>query len=147
MLLWVAVMQHTRGPGPAGALHCPSRIGHILLITDAAGCLGCFNSVCPLSCRLPFFLIVSESPILSVSSPLHPSASPKCSTSHLPPSATLLCTPFCHHPSNCLFVYRSSSSHQTSFSPPSTPVSLSVLGRHSKTRHRLVYAEVMKEKQ
>lgn len=81
-----------------------SHIGRILLIADAAGCVGCFHSLCPLSHRLPFFLFMSASPIRSVSSPLHPSAFPKRPTSHRPPSATPLRIPFCFcsHVSNSI---------------------------------------------
>lgn len=96
-----------------GAQLSVSHVGLILLITDAACCVGCFHSVCPPSYRLPLFLFMSASPILSVSSPSfclsqvpHLSSSSICHPSRYP----LLFLQTSLH----LFVYGSPLSCQTS---------------------------------
>lgn len=118
-----------------GALLDVSHVGRILLITDAAGCVGCFHSVCPLSHRLPFFLFMSASPIHSASSPLHPSAFPERPTSHCPPSANPLSVSpsvsaaMSLTPSLLSMAGLSLVRHPSSPYPP-PPVALSVLRRH-----------------
>lgn len=130
---WVAVMQHIQGLSPAGALLCASHIGRILLIADAAGCLGCFNSVLPsvlpsaflplcvcVSRPLRFFsppsFCLSQAPHFSSSSICHPSPRPLLLPSlRLQVSLSMGALAPVRHP----------------FSPPSSSsVSLSVLRRH-----------------
>lgn len=114
-----------RRPGPGSA----RRITHWTRTIDHRRCL--LLPVCPPSYRLPFFLFMSASPVLSATILL---PLPSAPTSHLPPSASPLPIPFC-------FCSRLSNSVPLSMAalspvrrpfspPPPPPVALSVLRRH-----------------